>query len=289
MFPKKKSTIARTDQKAQRLTGSGRTEAVASSVQQRIYMHENLYFRASDFSIYNSLVPLQIKRGSVSIEHVRLSLVSVIQQHTVLRTAIRFNPVNNQIEQYIQPLTNDIYSFEHSRGVCILEQLDLQRSTYIHDDLLHQGDLIILVLHHIAFDLSSTMPLVKAFEQACWGKIYQQSELAIPQYIDFALYEQKMLADTSDHSEMNKARQFWFNLMQGYDWNHIRYLVPYDGRTYPHKSGRGYSTVFTIDQNVVDAMMLFASTNNVTMFSIRGRDEKYDWYVCQSAIISNQT
>ncbi|CAF0860897.1 unnamed protein product, partial [Adineta steineri] len=116
MFRTKKSTTATTEHKVQRLKISSRTEAVASSAQQRIYMHENLYFSGSDLSIYNSLVPLQIKRGSVSIEHIRSSLVSVIQQHTVLRTAICFNPMHNQIEQNIQPLTDDIYSFQHSQG-----------------------------------------------------------------------------------------------------------------------------------------------------------------------------
>ncbi|CAF1367762.1 unnamed protein product [Adineta steineri] len=292
MFQKKKQTAATTDHKVQQLKISGRTEAVASSAQQRIYMHENLYFSGSDFSVYNSLIPLQIKRGSVSIEHIRSSLVSMIRQHTVFRTAIRFNPMNNQIEQYIQPLTDEIYSFEHSRGVSILEQLDrlltnesigkhfnvengkvlrchvMQRSAERYDELLHEGDLIIFVIHHIAFDLSSSKPFLKAFERACWATEYQRSVLNIPQYIDFALYEQALLADTNAESKMNKARRFWANLMHGYNWDKIRYLVPNEDQTDRLHSGRGYKTAFIINQDVVDAMMLFASTNNVTMFSL---------------------
>ncbi|CAF0893972.1 unnamed protein product [Adineta steineri] len=292
MFQKKKQTAATTDHKVQRLKISGRTEAVASSAQQRIYMHENLYFSGSDLSVYNSLIPLQIKRGSVSIEHIRLSLVSLIQQHTILRTAIRFNPISNQIEQYIQPLTDDIYSFQHSRSVSTLEQLDrlltnesigkyfnvengkvlrchvMQRSAERYDESLHEGDLIIFVVHHIAFDLSSSKSFLKAFQRACWANEYQRSVLTIPQYIDFALYEQALLADTDTESKMNKARRFWANLMHGYDWDRIRHLVPDEGQTDRRHSGRGYSTAFTIDQDVVDAMMLFASNNNVTMFSL---------------------
>ncbi|CAF1344683.1 unnamed protein product, partial [Adineta steineri] len=292
MFPNKKSTAVTTGHKAQRLMISGQTEAIASSAQQRIYMHENLYFSASDLSIYNIMVPLQIKRGSVSIEHIRSSLVSMIQQHTVLRTAIRFNPMNNQIKQNILPLTDDIYSYQHSRGVSTLEQLDhlltnetigkyfdiengkvlrchvVQRSPENHDDLLHESDLIIFVIHHIAFDLSSFKPFLKAFERACWLNAYQQPVLTIPQYIDFSLYEQTLLADTSAESKMNKARRFWANLMHGYDWDKIQNLVPNKGQNGRHHSGRGYTTAFTIDQDVVDAMMLFASTNNVTMFSL---------------------
>ncbi|CAF1400412.1 unnamed protein product [Adineta steineri] len=292
MFLNKKQTAATSDHKVQRLTVSGRTEAVASSAQQRIYMHENLYFSASDFSVYNYVIPLIIKRGSVSIEHVRLSLVSVIQQHTVLRTAIRFNPIHNQIEQNIRPLIDDIYSFQYSRGVSTLEQLDrlltsestgkyfdvkngkvlrchvVQRSAVGNDDSLHEGDFIIFVIHHIAFDLTSYKPFLKAFERACLRNEYHQSVLTIPQYINFALYEQALLADRSAESKMNTARWFWANLMHGYDWDKIRYLVPAEDRTDRHHSGRGYSTSFTIDQDVVDAMMSFASTNNVTMFSL---------------------
>ncbi|CAF4098757.1 unnamed protein product, partial [Adineta steineri] len=292
MFQKKKSTGASAGLKAQRLIISGRTEAVASSAQQRIYMHEKLYFSGSDISVYNSLVPSQIKRGSVPIEHIRLSLISLIQQHTVLRTAVRFNPKRNQIEQNIQPLTEDIYSFQHSRDVSTSKQLDrlltnesigkhfdvesgkvlrchvVQRSPKNHDDSLHEGDLIIFVIHHIAFDLSSSKPFVKAFQRACWANEYLQSVLTMPQYIDFALYEQALLADTSAESKMNKARQFWANLMYGYNWDKIRYLLPDEGRTDQYNSGRGYSSAFTITQDVVDAMILFASTNNVTMFSL---------------------
>ncbi|CAF1679807.1 unnamed protein product, partial [Adineta steineri] len=191
-----------------------------------------------------------------------------------------------------QPLTDDIYSFQHSQGVSTSEQLDnlltnesigkyfdvengkvlrchvVQRSAENYGDSLHEGDLIIFVIHHIAFDLSSYKPFLKAFERACWATEYQQSVLTIPQYIDFALYEQALLTDRSVESKMNKARRFWANVMHGYDWDKIRHLVPDEGQTDRHHSGRGCSTAFTIDQDVVDSMMLFASTNNVTMFSM---------------------
>ncbi|CAF1459834.1 unnamed protein product, partial [Adineta steineri] len=279
-------------QKEQRLLASGRTEAVASSVQQHIYSDEKLYFHDSDLSAYNLTIPMIIKCGSVPIEHIRSSVLRMINKHTIFRTAVRFNPECKQIEQYIQPLADDIYSFKYSHGITTLEELDcllkneslgkywdiekgrvlrchvVQRSAVGNDDSLHEGDLIIFVVHHIAFDLSSYEPFLKALELACVRNQYQQSVLTIPQYIDFALYEQALLADTSTESKMNKARRFWTNLMHGYDWDRIRYLVPDENQTDRHHSGRGYSTSFTIDQDVVDAMMSFASTNNVTMFSL---------------------
>ncbi|CAF4122481.1 unnamed protein product, partial [Adineta steineri] len=286
------ATKGSTVPKEQRLTISGRSEAIASFGQQRIWFHEQLYFHASDLSVYNIVVPLIIKQGSLSIERLRSALRSVIEEHTVLRTAVRFNPGTNQIEQYIQPVTDNIYLFQHSRGISTAEQLDdlltdesirkhfdiengrvvkchvVERGDENHGYLLHENDLIVFTIHHIAFDLTSSKSFVKAFERACWIDTHHQSTLLIQQYIDFALYEQAMLADGNPNSKMNKARRFWSDLMHSYDWNRIRAFVPTESKHNQTRSGRGYSTVFTFDQRVVDAMMIFASSSDITMFSL---------------------
>ncbi|CAF1457723.1 unnamed protein product, partial [Adineta steineri] len=287
-----KATKGSIVQKEQRLMISGRTEAIASFGQQRIWFHDQLYFHDSDLSVYNIVVPLIIKQGSLSIERVSSALRSVIERYTILRTAVRFNPGNNQIEQYIQPIADDIYLFQHSRGISTVEQLDdlltaesirkhfdvengrvvkchvVERGDKSHGHLLHENDLIIFTIHHIAFDLTSSKSFVKAFERACWTDAQHRSTLLIQQYIDFAQYEQELLADANPNSQMNKARRFWFDLMQGYDWDRIRSLVPTEIKHDQTRSGRGYSTVFVVDQQVVDAMMMFASSNNITMFSL---------------------
>ncbi|CAF0960866.1 unnamed protein product [Adineta steineri] len=292
MFPVKRIIAETNAHKEPQLTTSGRTEAVASFVQQRIWLHEQLYFHSFDLSVYNILVPLIIKQGSLSIERIRSILLTLIEQHTVLRTAVRFNPQNNQIEQYIQAATDDIYSFKHSRGVCTSEQLDqlltnesigkhfdietgrvvrchvMQRSNDEHDHLLMEGDLLAITFHHISFDNSSLKPFIEALKKACWTNPHQQPVSSTPQYIDFTLYEQTMLADRRMNSKMNKARQFWSNLMDGYDWNRIRQLVPGNIDSNRIRSGRGFSTTFSINEHVVDAMMLCASSNNSTMFAL---------------------
>ncbi|CAF1127442.1 unnamed protein product [Adineta steineri] len=286
------ATKGSTVQKEQRLTISGRTEAIASFGQQRIWFHDQLYFHGSDLSVYNIVVPLIIKQGSLSIERVRSALRSVIEWYTVLRTAVRFNPGTNQIEQYIQPIADDIYLFQHSRGISTAEQLDalltdesirkhfdveigrvvrchiVERGDENHGHLLHENDLIVFTIHHIAFDLTSSKSFIKAFERACWIDAHQQSTLLVPQYIDFAQYEQAMLADTNSNSKMNKARRFWSDLMHSYDWNRIRSLASNEIKHDQTRSGRGYSTVFVFDQPVVDAMIMFASSNNITMFAL---------------------
>ncbi|CAF1509245.1 unnamed protein product [Adineta steineri] len=67
---------------------------------------------------------------------------------------------------------------------------------------------------------------------------------------------------------MNKARRFWADLMHDYDWYRIRRLVPEEDTNNKIRSGRGLSVAFHIEQDIVDAMMLFTSSNNVTMFSL---------------------
>ncbi|CAF1259388.1 unnamed protein product [Adineta steineri] len=177
----RKRIIAATDvHKEPEFTISERTEAFASFVQQRIWLHDQLYSHSSDL---------------------------------VLHTAVRFNPQSNQIEQYIQAATDEIYSFQHSRGINTSEELDrlltkesigkffdfekgkvlrchiVQRQDNNNadaDGLLYDNDIIALSFHHIEFDNSSLMPFIKAFKQIDLAN-KQQSILSVPQYIDFAL------------------------------------------------------------------------------------------------------
>ncbi|CAF0892115.1 unnamed protein product [Adineta steineri] len=292
MLSRKRLATGTNAHKEPKLTISGRTEAVASFVQQRIWLHEQLYFHSFDLSVYNILVPLIIKQGSLSIERVHSILLTLIEQHSVLRTAVRFNSQSNQIEQYIQAATDEIYSFQHSRGICTSEQLDrlltnesigkhfdiesgrvvrchiVQRSNDEHDHRLSEGDLVAITFHHISFDNSSLKPFIEAFRKACLTDHHQQPVSSSPQYIDFTLYEQSMLADTRMDSKMNKARQFWSSRMDGYDWSRIRQLVPGEANTKQMRSGRGFSTTFSISQHIVDVMMLCASSNNSSMFEL---------------------
>ncbi|CAF0798834.1 unnamed protein product [Adineta steineri] len=63
-----------------------------------------------------------VKQGSLSIKRIRSILLTLIEQYNVLHTTVRFNPRSNQMEQYIQAATDEIYSFEHSRNINTAEQ-----------------------------------------------------------------------------------------------------------------------------------------------------------------------
>ncbi|CAF1468770.1 unnamed protein product [Adineta steineri] len=183
-----------------------------------------------------------------SIKRIRSILFTLIEQHSVLRTVVRFNPQSNQIEQYIQAATDTIYSFQHSRNINTSEELDRLLTKESTGKIFDFKKGKVLSFHHIAFDNSSLMAFIKAFKQIDLAN-EQQPILSAPQYIDFALYEQTLLADTNIDSKMNKA-------------------LPHENKIDQIHSGRAYSTAFSFDQNIVDAMISFASSNDLTMFSL---------------------
>ncbi|UJR18967.1 hypothetical protein I4U23_022096 [Adineta vaga] len=270
---------------------SGRSKAIASYAQQRIWLHEQLYFdrMSSSLAIYNILLPLRIKCGSLSVEHVRLAILAVLEKHKVLRTAVRFNAETNQLEQEVQPLSHDAYSFEHTRNVCCAEQLDAMLTAEtvtnyfdvekgkvlrchlirINDENesvnLHSGDLLLFTVHHIAFDNTSLRLFTLAFAEACGQLESVQPPNKLPQYVDFTLYEQSLVQSSS----AERTRQFWTLLLQDYDWTKT-FILPVNSSqiTTTVRSGRGYSIAFNLNADLVQAQMAFAALHNISMFQL---------------------
>ena len=190
---------------------TGRSQSIASSAQQRIWLDERIYFdRSTSSALYNILLPLIIKHGSMLIERIRLAITTILERHTILRTAVRFNEDSGQLEQIVQPVVDETsYSFQVTHSTQSSEQIDnllttefvthfanVERGVVVRCHLIKMsvddgehllpGDIIVFVFHHIAFDLSSVRPFWDEFTQA-----YDLTEFRSPalQYIDFTLYE----------------------------------------------------------------------------------------------------
>ncbi|CAF4066371.1 unnamed protein product, partial [Rotaria magnacalcarata] len=274
-----------------KLVTSGQLQTAASFAQQRIWLHEQLYFehQSSSLAIYNILVPIKIKHGSLPVERIRLALLSVLDQHMILRTSVRFNDKSGQLEQQVQPISHDLYSFEHTLGIRSLEQLEAMltaesvtnhfnldqgkvlRCHIMHigndddDHMLHEDDLLVFSIHHIAFDISSIPPFLTTFTQACKRNKFTQAIHKEAQYIDFTLYEQSLLKDPIS----NRARHFWMTLLHGYNWANTFLRSLASSQTHNEtRSGRSFSKAFTLDQHIVQAQMAFASSHNITMFQL---------------------
>jgi hypothetical protein len=216
---------------------SGESKSIASSAQQRVWLDQKIHFDPLvSPAIYNILVPLTIKRGSMSLARIQSAITATLERHTILRTAVYFNEQNSQIEQAVQPISEDSnYSFQVTYGAKTPEEIDtlfltefathfaqIDRGLVVRchlfrmgaDDAqkLHADDIILFVFHHIAFDLSCVAPFAYAFIEA-----YDQAEPlgSTLQYIDYALYEHSLLIDSAQGSKMNQARRFWSTLMNG--------------------------------------------------------------------------
>jgi hypothetical protein len=272
------------------IVSSSSSKSIASSAQQRIWLDQQIHFDPLvSPALYNILVPLTIKRGSMPIACIRSAIAATLERHTILRTAVYFNENIGQLEQAVQPIMTDFsYSFQVTYGEKSPEEIDtLLRAEFntqfaqvergliarCHlikmgvdtDDNLHADDIIIFVFHHIAFDISSVGPFVDAFMRAYDGAESVGSSL---QYIDYALYEQTLLVDPAQDSKMNQARRFWSTLMEGYDWNKNYSLLIGSTRNTKMRSGRGQTISFALNSDLVDAQMQYAMSNNVSMFQL---------------------
>jgi hypothetical protein len=274
------------------ITAFGCSQSTASFAQQRVWFDENLYNDPStSLALHNLLLPLVIKRGSMSIERIRSAIVTILEQHTILRTAIHYDEKRDTLTQQVQSIVGtDNYSFQLTKEsvqstdeIAILLKNEstnhfakLDRGLVVRCHLIKMGvddnneylkpnDLIIFVFHRIAFDYNSVGPFIIAFTQA-YNQI--KSHTTNLQYIDFTLYEKAQLADVSQNSKMNKARQFWSKQMDDYNLND-KYALPIASKQEINKrSGRGHSAAFDLDSDIVEAQIEFASSYNMSMFHL---------------------
>ena len=276
----------------QTITTFGRSQSNASFAQQRVWSDENLYHDPSTSpALNNLLLPLVIKHGSMSIERIHLAIITTLEQHTVLRTAINFDKKCGTLRQDVQSIVGtDNYSFQLTKqsiqskdeiaallkNESIHHFAELDRGLVVRCHLIKMGldddneylkpdDLIIFVFHRIAFDYNSIGPFITAFTQA-----YDQIKPNVTglQYIDFTIYEDQYLVNVTEDSEIRRAQQFWSKMMNDYSLNE-KYPLPMTSILGTKmRSGRGYSTTIALDSNLVEAQIKFASLHDISMFHL---------------------
>jgi len=165
----------------------------------------------------------------------RRVLHAVLERHTILRTAVYYNEKIGQLEQEIMPNSDDRYSFTVTQNIQSMEQIEalitfedtnnfaeLRHGVVVHchiiqmgndNDDLRVGDVIVFAFHQIAFDFNSVEPFIDAFNQECKSPVYRRVQRNIPQYIDYSMHEQNLMADRCLDSKINLARKFWSKIM----------------------------------------------------------------------------
>ncbi|CAF0731748.1 unnamed protein product [Adineta steineri] len=272
------------------IPASGCSQGVASFAQERIWFDEKFHHNSPmSPAMHNSVLPLVIKHGSVSIERIRSAVVAVLEQHEILRTAIYFDENRNMLVQAVQSVdNNNAYSFEITandiqspdevadllRNESVKHFAELEQGLVVrchlvkmesNDDMdkLYPQDLIIFIFHGVAFDYNSISPFLIAFTKA-----YDQMELDVEklQYISFSLYEHQQFVNIAEDSQIRRAQQFWSKMMDDYslDANYpTPFTRPFDTKK---RSGEGHSISFILDSILVEGQMEFASLHNLSMF-----------------------
>jgi hypothetical protein len=267
-------------------------QSITSEAQRVIWSTKSLHHDGfNSTSVNNIIIPLVVKRGSISITNIRSTIVTILERNTILRTAIYFDEVSEQLIQEVQPIVdNDNYSFELTKKqapsadeiIALLNnestndfaQLDqglVVRCHFIQThldndtDYLNPNDMVIFVFHRIAFDHHSIGPFLLAFKDA-----YNQmeSDLMNLQYMDFTLYEYTLLNNKSLLPKINEARQFYLKLMHNYNPKAQHSLPTTSTQNFNKHSGRGHTVAMDLDSNLVGTLIEFVSSHNVSMFQM---------------------
>ncbi|CAF1238808.1 unnamed protein product [Adineta steineri] len=269
---------------------AGCSQGVASFAQERIWLDEKIHHDpAISPAMHNFVLPLVIKHGSILIERIRSAVVSVLEQHEILRTAIYFDENRNILVQAVQSMVNnDAYSFEITandiqspdevadllRNESIKHFAELEQGLVVRchlvkvgsdDDMdkLYPQDLVIFIFHGVAFDYNSIGSFLLAFTKA-----YDQIELNVErlQYINFSLYEHQQFINIAEDSQIRRAQQFWAKMMGDYSLD-ANYPTPFTRPFHTKKrTGEGHSTWFILNSTLVKAQMKLTSSHDLSMF-----------------------
>ncbi|MFM8277470.1 MAG: condensation domain-containing protein, partial [Cyanobium sp.] len=180
-----------------------------------------------DFTGFNNPKALRL-RGPLQYEALKQGLAAVVARHAVLRTVYRFN--DGEVRQQVMPMASpelplqvldapDILQAERQSHCLALEFIrrpfDLSRDFSLRAVLYRLAKydhLLLIVVHHIASDLTSHQHLLndlaRGYQDAING-ISPPEPISI-QYTDYAVWQRRSYAD-----ERLRLRSFWCKTLQG--------------------------------------------------------------------------
>ncbi|MEP0746908.1 non-ribosomal peptide synthetase [Coleofasciculus sp. FACHB-501] len=244
-----------------------------SFAQQRLWFLDNLEPGSPD---YNIPAPVRLV-GQLDIAALEQSFNEIVRRHEILRT--RF-VMEGQPIQEIAPAMKvtfpiiDLQAFpEADREVKIqqliaqeaLQPFDLTQAPLFRIQLLQLGEeehILVLVLHHIIFDLWSigvllqeVTELYKAFTT---GEISVLPELPI-QYADFAVWQRQYLQG----EVLEKHLSYWKQQLGG---NLPVLELPSDRSRSAVQSNRGAIHYLAFPKDLSDAIQAFSQREGATLF-----------------------
>jgi amino acid adenylation domain-containing protein/non-ribosomal peptide synthase protein (TIGR01720 family) len=243
------------------------------------YSQEQLWFlyrMEGASAAYN--IPLAVRLdGALDVAALEAALGDVTDRHEVLRTV--FPEQDGHGWQQVLPIGEGPRLMTRQRAEEELAyalrlgagcKIDLAAEPPLRASLFTLGPdrhVLLLVVHHIAADGGSMgilwRDLRAAYAARCAGKI-PSFGLLPAQYADFALWQRDILGDPADSdSVLARGLAFWQSALAGAP---ERLALPYDRPPAGRPSGRGGSASFTLDGQLVAALLDLAARHGATLF-----------------------
>ncbi|MFD6157239.1 amino acid adenylation domain-containing protein, partial [Nocardia sp. NPDC060255] len=253
----------------------GRPETIPLSFAQRRMWFLHRFDGPS--ATYN--IPIAVRlRGALDQAAMVAALRDVVVRHESLRTLIgedghgtpfqRVIPAAGlSFEVRLAEVTPDAVTGAVSEVMA--HHFDLATELPIHAVLFRSAPeehVLALVMHHIAADGASMVPLVRdlsvAYTARCAGVAPVWPELAV-QYVDYALWQRELLGEEVDpDSLMATQAAYWHAELTG---TTQPLLLPADRPRPPVASHRGAMLEFTVEPKLLTAVREFARAHDATM------------------------
>ncbi len=260
------------------LTPQPRPDRIPLSLaQQRMWFVNRLNPDAADYNI-----PLGLRlRGDLDEEALAAALMDVIDRQEILRTVYPdsvqgpYQKVLPVAEAVPQLITRAVASEEELLGMCVdlaTEGFDVTGAPPLRAMLLEvapQDHVVLLVIHHIAADGSSLVPLatdlMAAYTARAAGVAPVQRPLSV-QYADYAIWQRAVMGSEDDPDSL-AARQisFWREHLSGMP---ELLDIPTDRPRTEKRSVAGGEVSFTIGEELQARLHTVARENETTMFMV---------------------
>ncbi|WP_344780974.1 amino acid adenylation domain-containing protein [Gordonia caeni] len=227
---------------------------------------------------YNTSTVLRVS-GALDARALFQALADVVVRHEILRTvfpAIDGIPYQlvmpaDAVRDRIDSLWEEVDSEAGvesilSRGFDVTEQWPLRACLWRIDD---NEAVVALVVHHIASDGESRLPLitdlVTAYEARAAGAVPVFAPLAV-QFADYAIWQHEVLGSTSDpKSILGEQLEFWKRRLTGVP---DVLELPADRPRPLVASNRGEVVRFSVPSSVADQIVSLARAHRVTPFMV---------------------
>ncbi|WP_326829867.1 amino acid adenylation domain-containing protein [Streptosporangium sp. NBC_01810] len=237
--------------------------------QQRLWFL-NLLDGAS--ATYNLRMTLRLT-GELNQDALAAALADVVERHEVLRTVypeVDGRPVqvirSDRPELVVRSVTEAELPAACSGGFDLTAELPMRAELYV----LGQSEYVLLVvLHHIASDGWSAMPLARdfaaAYEARSSGMAPQWKPLPV-QYVDYALWQRELLGSEDDEQSLiSEQLGFWTRTLEGLP---EEIALPADRPRPAIASYQGDAFEFVLTPELTSGLEVLARQNNASLFMV---------------------